>query len=96
MRRPGRPSARWAISLIDTTTGMGTMATLCLDRVTRLASGARVDRATVLGRAMAHEVAHLILGRNEHSETGLMCEIWTEQQLASGKPAGLAVSSEPE
>ena len=91
MNAPGRDlaGASWrtlGYSVIDTTTGRGTLATLYIDRVTRLASGARMDRATVLGRAIAHEVGHLILGSNEHSETGLMREIWTEQQLAGGKP----------
>jgi hypothetical protein len=72
-------------SLIDTTTGTGTLATLYIDRATRLASGARIDRATVVGRAIAHEIGHLILGTNEHSGAGIMREHWTVKQLASGK-----------
>lgn len=70
-------------SLIDTTTGLGTMATLFLDRVTRLATAARVEVATVLGRALAHEVGHLILGSNDHSPTGIMRENWTTADLAN-------------
>jgi hypothetical protein len=73
-------------SLIDTTSGRGTMATVFVDRVTRLARDARMERSTVLGRAIAHEIGHLILASNAHSETGLMREIWTVQQLMSPRP----------
>ena len=73
-------------SLIDTVTGTGTMATVFVDRVWTLADAARTDRATVLGRAIAHEIGHLILGSNEHSAQGIMREKWTSVQLTSSKP----------
>jgi hypothetical protein len=82
----GEQSARrqaLGYSLIDMATGTGTMATLFLDRITRLANGARFERATVLGRALAHEVGHLILGSNEHSATGIMRENWTAADLVN-------------
>ncbi len=82
----GSQGARWqalGYSLIDTTTGTGTMATVFIDRVTRLAHHARIDVATVLARALAHEIGHLILGSNEHSHAGIMREAWTAQQLTS-------------
>lgn len=72
-------------SLIDTVTGSGTMATVFVDRVARLANDARIDRATVLGRAIAHEIGHLVLATNEHAEAGIMREIWTVQQLSTAK-----------
>ena len=34
---------------------------------------------------MAHEIGHLILGSNEHSEAGIMRDTWTTQQLTSGR-----------
>jgi hypothetical protein len=70
-------------SLIDTTTGLGTMATLFVDRITRLATSARTELATVLGRTLAHEIGHLILGSNEHSRTGIMREHWTAVDLVN-------------
>jgi hypothetical protein len=73
-------------SLIDTTTGIGTMATVFVDRVTRLAREAHIERATILGRAIAHEIGHLILASNAHADAGLMRETWTVQQLMSPKP----------
>jgi hypothetical protein len=73
-------------SLIDTTTSTGTVATVFTDRVTQLAKSARLDVATVLGRAMAHEIGHLILGSNEHSAAGIMRDTWTAQQITSNRP----------
>jgi hypothetical protein len=72
-------------ALIDATMGTGTIATVFIDRVTRLASDARLDRATLLGRAMAHEIGHLLLGSNEHSDAGIMRDGWTAQQVSSSR-----------
>lgn len=73
-------------SLIDASTGVGTIATVFVDRVNRLAHDARLDRSTILGRAIAHEIGHLVLASNAHAEAGIMREIWTAQQLMSSKP----------
>jgi hypothetical protein len=73
-------------SLIDSTTSTGTIATVFTDRVIRLAKDTRLDVGTLLGRAMAHEIGHLILGSNEHSEAGIMRDTWTAQQITSNKP----------
>jgi hypothetical protein len=73
-------------ALVHPTTGTGTIATVFIDRVTHLANDARVDQATVLGRAMAHEIGHLLLGSNEHSDAGIMRDNWTEQQVVGSKP----------
>ncbi len=83
--RPGSKRQALGYSLIDTTTGTGTMATVYVDRVTRLANGARMDRSIVLARAVAHEIGHLILGSNEHSDAGIMRDTWTMHQLTSAK-----------
>lgn len=74
-------------SLIDTSTGVGTMATVFVDRVTRLANDTRTDRSTILGRAIAHEIGHLILASHGHSDAGIMREVWTAQSLTGGRPA---------
>lgn len=52
----------------------------CVDRIARQTVEAR---ATVLGHVLAHEVGHLLLGRNSHGPTGLMSARWTarEQRL---------------
>jgi len=79
-RRPlGQP-------LLDPATGKGVFATVFINRVDRLAEVAQYSRNTVLGRAIAHEIGHLILGSNSHSESGLMREVWTVEQLVKNRP----------
>ena len=79
-RRPlGQP-------LLDASRGTGVFATVFMNRVDRFAEVAQFSRPTVLGRAIAHEIGHLILGTNSHSETGLMREVWTVEQLIRNRP----------
>jgi hypothetical protein len=85
----GNEGSKWlalGYSLIDTTAGTGTLATIYLDRVTGLAGVAGLEVATVLARALAHEIGHLVLGSNDHSDAGIMRETWTTAQLTSAKP----------
>lgn len=68
-------------SYVDANRRMGTMATVFADRVQALASRARTSSATLLGRAIAHELGHLLLGTTQHSQDGLMRRQW---ELRSG------------
>ena len=78
-RRPlGQP-------LLDRSRGTGVFATVFMNRVDRFAEVAQYSRSVVLGRAIAHEIGHLILGTNEHSATGLMREVWTVEQLVRNR-----------
>jgi hypothetical protein len=63
-------------SHVDAYLRQGTLATVFADRVRALAAALRVDEGTLLGRAITHEVGHLLLGTLEHSETGLMRGAW--------------------
>jgi len=72
-------------SLIDAATGAGTLSTVYVDRVDWLASTGKVARADVLGRAIAHELGHLMLGSNAHTERGLMRETWTAEELTRNR-----------
>lgn len=73
-------------ALIDTTTGSGTLATVFVDRVQMMAGQVKADPWAMIGRVMAHEIGHLLLGSNSHSETGLMREIWTLKDLVRNRP----------
>lgn len=68
-------------AFVDTATGGGTLATVYRDRVAHLAEEAGIDTGTLLGRTMAHEVGHLLLGTNAHAPTGLMRATWTSDLL---------------
>jgi hypothetical protein len=63
-------------SHVDAYLRRGTLATVFADRVRVLAAALRIDQGTLLGRAITHEVGHLLLGTLEHSEAGLMRGAW--------------------
>lgn len=62
------------------------LATVFVNRVERTGRRAGTDVDALLGRAIAHEVGHLLLGTNRHSATGLMRELWTDQEMARDRP----------
>ena len=54
----------------------------------RSVAGRRLDSSsTLLGRAIAHEIGHLLLGSGEHSRMGLMRALWSHDELRGLKPA---------
>ena len=97
VREVGTPSSEWRRSLgysvIDPVAGTGTLATVYINRVEDSAHHAGADLALLLGRAIAHEVGHLILHTNQHGEQGLMRAIWTEQEIARNAPGDWVFAS---
>jgi hypothetical protein len=73
-------------TLIDSTTATGTLSTVFVDRVDWLASTGKAKRTDVLGRAIAHEIGHQLLGSNDHAPRGLMRETWTAEELTRNRP----------
>jgi hypothetical protein len=71
-------------SLFDSN-GISGFATVYVDRVDWLARRAQYARAPLLGRAIAHEIGHLLLRSNAHTETGLMREVWTAEQVVRNR-----------
>ena len=67
-------------------THAGSLATIYLDRVQELAALAAVDESELLGRAIAHEIGHMLIGRPDHSRTGLMRAVWVSGELRRGVP----------
>jgi hypothetical protein len=80
-------------SLIDASTATGTLSTVFVDRVDSLASTGKTARATVLGRAIAHELGHQLLGSNDHTTRGLMRETWTAEELTRNRAEDWQFSS---
>jgi hypothetical protein len=68
-------------SMVDLRAGIGTLATVYADRVALLAERARTDAGKLLGRAVAHEVGHLLLGTSQHSAAGLMRARWLDCEV---------------
>ena len=61
--------------------GVPFLATVYADLVESVARRANVDATTVLGRAIAHEIGHLLLNTNSHPEAGLMRAGWSQKEL---------------
>lgn len=68
-------------SLMDSRTGSGVLITLDPRLVRTIATQAAADPAVLLGRAIAHEVGHLLIGTPSHSPYGLMRALWTQREL---------------
>ena len=85
VRETGQTGTAWhralGFSVVDPAAGAGTLATIYINRVEDSARHAGADLALLLGRAIAHEVGHLILRTNEHGEQGLMRAVWTELEM---------------
>jgi hypothetical protein len=61
---------------VDVDRGRGVLATVYTDRVRTLAAAANIEAGSLMGRTLAHEVAHLLLGTTAHSPRGLMRGRW--------------------
>lgn len=81
------PGGSLGFAFVDLQAGGGWLATVYPDRVERLAKAAAVDRAELLGRAMAHEIGHLLLGTNDHADAGLMRASWSGADLRRNRAA---------
>ena len=68
-------------ALIDMEKGVGTLATVYLDRVQWVARDTGADAGVLLGRAVAHEIGHLLMASNTHGPGGLMRPVWARDEL---------------
>ena len=73
-------------AVVDPDTRAGKMATVFHDQVEAVARRTGVARSELLGRALAHEVGHLLLGVRGHSRTGIMRAVWTDDELTRDRP----------
>ena len=71
---------------VDLDQKAGTLATIYVDRVDILAFRSGVDRSTLLGRAIAHEIGHVMLGTAAHAKAGLMRATWRSDELHRDRP----------
>lgn len=78
-------------SMVDGSMHFGTLATIYLASVERLAGEAKVNTGTVMARAIAHELGHLLLGTNTHSVRGLMRPVWTAEEMTRNEPADWSI-----
>ena len=89
---PASPPGYLGFSLVDVGRKAGTLATVFADRVQNLAALAGVDEGELLGRVIAHEISHLLLGTRDHEPRGLMRADWRASELAQHRAADWLLS----
>lgn len=72
----------YGLAYVVPETNRGWLATVFSDRIDRAAARAGVEPGTLLGRVVAHEVGHLLLGSGYHAEAGVMRADWPDALLA--------------
>jgi hypothetical protein len=96
MASPSAPSngvTALGMSLIDGRSRTGVLMTVDPHQVSAIAQSAKADSATLLGRAVAHEIGHLLLGHPSHSRSGLMRALWSQREIRGDRPADWRFSS---
>lgn len=68
-------------AFVDTRAHAGVLATLYWDRVVVMSRQTGADRHVLLGRAIAHELGHLLMGTSEHGAGGLMRAVWSSGEI---------------
>ena len=71
----------YGVSYVVRETNHGWLATVFSDRIDRAATRVGVETGTLLGRVIAHEVGHLLLGSGYHGEAGVMRAEWPDTVL---------------
>lgn len=82
---PGE-SLQLGVAIINPVTLSGEMATIFQEPVRAIARHTGMDDAELLGRAVAHEVGHLLLRAREHSPSGIMRGAWSREELSTNRP----------
>ena len=74
-------------SMLDREQRTGVLMTLEVPFVRAIATQTDADMALLLGRAIAHEIGHLLLGTGDHPREGLMRARWSQQELRGFGPS---------
>lgn len=75
------PPGALGSAAVDIAQHAGTLATVYADRIAALAAASGADEGELLGRALAHEIGHLVLGTAEHARYGVMRATWTAAEI---------------
>jgi hypothetical protein len=71
---------------------VGRIAYVIYERVKDIARGTAVDDMRIMGIVMAHEIGHLLLTNQSHSDGGLMRGRWVPSEIRSARPGDLHFS----
>lgn len=78
---PASRPVSMGFALVNVAEGVPFLATVLPDRVRSVSRDAHVEFGLLLGRAIAHEIGHLLLGTNHHAPGGLMRAGWSHVEF---------------
>jgi len=90
---PGERVVALGESMLDREQRGGALMTIDVFPVRVIAERTATGVSTLLGRAIAHEIGHLLLGSADHPRLGLMRALWSHEELQGLKPAYWGFSS---
>jgi hypothetical protein len=70
----------------------GIVATVLVDRVRAFSERSDTERGILLGAALAHELAHLLVGAPSHADRGLMRASWGDEEIRRAGAQGFALT----
>jgi hypothetical protein len=76
-----QPGGVLGLAIEESGSNFGFMASVFYDDARERAAESQLDFGQLLGGAIAHELGHLLLGTNSHSNTGLMRASWSGTQF---------------
>jgi hypothetical protein len=80
-------------SMVDREERGGVLMTVDLFPVRTIAERTGGVMAVLLGRAIAHEIGHLLLGTAQHARLGLMRAFWSHDEMRGERPANWGFSA---
>jgi hypothetical protein len=81
-------------SLLNKEAATGVLITVDPFLAGAIARQAGVEESQVLGRAVAHEIGHLLIGTPRHAHSGLMRAYWSQEELRLNRPADWRFSAD--
>lgn len=80
-------SGALGFTYVDRSPNRSWLATVFADRLIALADRSRLPPELLIGRAMAHEVGHLLLETPAHAKQGFMQASWSDGMLRRNRPS---------
>ena len=81
----GSPDRQLGFAAVGGKSRSGILATVYYETVNAVARSSGLATSQLLGRAIAHEVGHLLLPGGGHSPTGLMRAPWAYEELTENR-----------
>ncbi len=92
---PEAPPCRKGVvgSTVPTPDGSSRTVWIYMDRLKRHVTPGLRERNRLLGRVLAHEIVHAVVGRDAHEYDGLMRPFWTPEILWQADDEDIALSA---